>query len=140
MNMNLYKSKGFSLLEILVASVIVIAVISGIFSSFVFFRDKCTSLYLSSEAINYARAIMEEQLIADYFSLADYFPAVQLPAGDFRDKFNGQVTKTVGVLNEPGTSPPVEMAKQITITVSWREPSGGRSHSRRFIALYAKPN
>jgi hypothetical protein len=132
--------KSFTLLEIIVSGIVILIFSAAIFTVSFFYRHQLLSHYHFLEAIDYARAVMED-LIYQAYDSPDLNPTtsqdVELPCGEFKDRFGGRATKSIIEMPDPSDSSKI-MGKRIEIVVTWRD-EREREHEQRIVTFYANP-
>ncbi|MFC1808403.1 prepilin-type N-terminal cleavage/methylation domain-containing protein [Candidatus Omnitrophota bacterium] len=134
------EKKAFSLVELIVASMIAVILSLSVFAAYHYHAKQDMLFYHSLQARNYARDIMEDLLRRDYNDpeIANNAPIpdpVNLPDSDFRNISDGGVTKMITpVLDGGGT----QVGKDIEIVVTWDE-GGTKHYTQELRTTYAQP-
>ncbi len=122
---------GFTLLEVMVATLILVLVVAGTFAVCTAGERFVREAMHRTEALDFARQALEqlhdEVKAATWDSVNPGDPlspgthALLLPAGDLRDRWAGVRQYLVTDLDWDGDSATAE-AKRVTVTVTWNEP------------------
>lgn len=135
--LSLKRKWGFTLVEVVVAMLIVSLVAAGMLAVFVVGRRSIGMAGHEVQALDFAREAIDELKgrVGGYLWGDDYLdptptggtyyppgsPSGGLPPGDFRDTFGGVRTYTVD--NVPaGIADGQERYKRVTVRVNWTEP------------------
>ena len=131
--------RGFSLIEILVATIILSFVVLGFSSNFILVEKNNSGTQRQLQAVDFARATLEDLLkpTRNYnndpdLSVGDHKTdsatlTLKLPADSWLP--SGSRTYKVETLQESGST----IGKQITVTVGWDE--GGKAMSEKLFGL-----
>ncbi len=142
MGVNVSRSKGFSLVEVIVPMLIVVLAVVGLLTSFVMGRVHTALARHRNQAINVVRARIEELKSKgyDYLNAFDPNPAVEtdvvLDAGRDEESLDDDLTctRTTHITDNDGDG-----ALEIKVTVTWNErvTSGQKDFSESLFTIVA---
>ena len=132
-----------TLIELVVATLIVIILIGGIYSTAYFYRQRIMSSYHIQEAANYCRAIMEDLFVRPYSSpvlraTAGMDVTGNIPDGNFKSRFSPRATKIITEIADDN-DPAQIMGKKIVVSITWTD-EAKQVHNYHLTTFYANFN